>query len=410
MRDEFGNQRDPLAVNLPPRTNYTTTSDAPLDAGKILAIAGGAAGAVAGLWVLISEREKQPEPKTTMEQARALIMEAAEKAKQEGSGIGAVLASNVEARAADAKKQAKKNKKKSAKRNSKMSRKVEAERKETVDRIVGLLKDTRQEVVKSYGPELASLVQQLRDDAALRFDETRKRSEKASVAAKAVAKKDVARAKSDVLSLAETVKNRALETEHQAEDFVGGVIVPKLKDLGQEAQAVIGTGKGRTAELRHLGEEILPEAKKRAEELRKLAEKEIVPEAKKRAEELRKRAEEELIPVAKKRAGELTHTVEDGAKAAKQTLGATSAEAATKLHAVSGVVEHGASEASEAVKRGGRETRSLLLWVALAGVLIFTVFLDEDQQKRLKEIAVSIFGEARDMYADMKGEDSALSI
>ena len=32
--------------------------------------------------------------------------------------------------------------------------------------------------------------------------------------------------------------------------------------------------------------------------------------------------------------------------------------------------------------------------------------LDEDQQKRLKEIAYEIFGEAKDMYADMKGEET----
>ena len=56
--------------------------------------------------------------------------------------------------------------------------------------------------------------------------------------------------------------------------------------------------------------------------------------------------------------------------------------------------------------RGTRETRSLLLWLSLAGVLVFTVFLDEDQQKRLKEIAYEIFGEAKDMYADMKGEET----
>lgn len=407
MRDDFGNEKNATAVHVPPQPNYTTSSETPMEAGKVLAIAGGAAGAIAGLWVLVSERDKKSEPKTTMEQARALIQEAAEKAKHEGSDAGSTLLSNVETFRADAEKKGKKRKKKASRANAKLRKKAEAEGQDVVDRLSRILKDTGEDIVKNYGPEVAALVSQFRNDATHRIEDAKKRSDDYS----RVARKDAKKARGEAAALASNLKSKAVDAEHQAEHYVEGVVVPKLKNWSHEAQSVFGTGKERSEELRKKAEkELLPEAKKRAEELRSKAEGDLLPEAKKRAEALRKKAESDLLPEAKKRAEELSHTFEDRARNAKESWGETSADAAEKLHAVSETVEHQASEAGEAVKRGGRETRSLLLWVALAGVLIFTVFLDEDQQKRLKEIAYEIFGEAKDMYGDMKGDDSSLSM
>lgn len=406
MRDQFGNEKNASAVNLSPQPNYTTSApapEAPIEAGKILALAGGAAGAIAGLWVLLSEREKQPEPKTTYEQARAIIEEAAAKAKKEGAGTGAVLRANVESLTADMKKQGKKNKKKARKSSRRLSRKAEAEKNEAVERLSQTLKDARVELMKNYGPEVAAIIQGALGEAGHRLEDAKKRSSEYS----SQARKDADQARAELAVAAEALKDKAVNAEHQAEALVGAVLVPKVKDLTHEAQAALESGKDRTEQLRRRAEkDVIPEARKRAEELRKKAESDLLPGARKRADELRKRAESDLLPEAKKRAETLTHTVEDQAKVAKQTLGATSAVAAAKLHDA----EAQAAEASEAVKQAGRETRSLLLWVALAGVLIFSVFLDEEQQKRLKEIAVEIFGEARDMYADMKGEDSSLKM
>jgi hypothetical protein len=405
MRDDFGNQRAQAAAPAP--QVQVGENDAALDAGKVIAIAGGAAGALAGLWVLLSERQKEPEPATSLEQARAMIREAAERARKEGSEAGGSILSSVESFASDASKQGKKRKKKAARKSAKIGKRADQQRSDAIDSLVQTLKATREEVVKHYGPELAGLISQLRDDAAGRLDEAKKRSGEYS----ATARKDAEKARGEVSSLVDTLKSRAVDAEHQAEGLLTGVVAPKVTGLAHEAQSLLESGKDRSGKLKKkAGKDVLPDAKKRAEELRKRAEKEILPEAKKRADELKKKAEKDVLPEAKKRADHLSHAVEDQVKTAQKTLEESSAVAAHKLHDVTQSVEHQATEASEAVRRGGRETRSLLLWVALAGVLIFTVFLDEEQQKRLKEIAFEIFGEAKDMYADMKGQDSTFSM
>jgi ElaB/YqjD/DUF883 family membrane-anchored ribosome-binding protein len=405
MRDDFGNQRAQGAVAAPPV--HVAENDAALDAGKVMAIAGGAAGALAGLWVLVSERQKEPEPATSLDQARAMLREAADRAKKEGAGAGSSLLSSVEHLASDASKQGKKRKKKAAKKSAKLGKRADQHRSDAIDSLVQTLKSTREDVVKHYGPELAGLIHQLREDAAGRLDEAKKRSGEYS----STARKDAEKARGEVSSLVDTLKSKAVDVEHQAEGLLTGVVAPKVTGLAHEAQSLLETGKGRSDELKKKAEkELLPEARKRAEELRTLAEKDLVPEAKKRADELKKKAEKDVLPEAKKRAEHLSHAVEDQMKTARKTIEESSSEAALKLHQATENVEHQAADAAEAVKRGGRETRSLLLWIALAGVLIFTVFLDEEQQKRLKEIAFEIFGEAKDMYADMKGQDSTFSM
>lgn len=406
MRDMYGNEKRDPAVNAVPAYGTAVPDDAALDAGKVIALAGGAAGLLAGVMVLLSERGKKDEPKTTLEQARMLIDEAAARARQESARSESSLLSGLQGLGGDAKKKGKRSRKEATKRGAKLGKKARAERNETLDRIAEFLREAREDaaaMASKQSEEVSGLAHQLRSDAGERARDARKSSRKYS----AQAKKDAARARGELSSLADMVKARVLDAEHQAEGYLGAMVLPKVKELLEETQGVVETGKSRTGDLRKKAEkDVLPEARKRAEELRARAEKDVLPEAKKRAEELRRKAEQEVIPEAKKRAETLSHTVEEGARAARETLGTEAAQAAAKLSATAATVEEHAADAGEAVKRGTRETRSLLLWVALAGVLVFTVFLDEDQQKRLKEIAYEIFGEAKDMYADMKGEET----
>lgn len=406
MRDMYGNEKHAPAVNTMPRQDYGVATEAPMEAGKILALAGGAAGVLAGIMVLLGEKEKKETPKTTLEQARALIEEAAARARAEGTRAEHSLASSVQGLKANTGKKARKSRKDAKKTGRRLSRKSQAQTNETLEKITQFLKDAREEAAAfatHEAEEVSGLAKQFRSDAGTRASEARKVSKTYTKQAK----KDAGKAKSELTSFADILKSKVLDAEHQAEDYLGAALLPKLKDILVEAQGAVETGKSRSGDLKKKAEsEVLPEAKKRAEELRKKAESDVLPEARKRAEELRKRAGEDLIPEAKKRAEAVTHTVEDQAKVAKKLLEEEAAIAATKLSSAAGTVEAKGAEATEAVKRGTRETRSLLLWLSLAGVLIFTVFLDEDQQKRLKEIAYEIFGEAKDMYADMKGEET----
>lgn len=406
MRDMYGNEKQSPAVNAVPRQEYAVDTETPMEAGKVLAMAGGAAGVLAGVMVLLSERGKKEEPKSTLEQARLLIDEATARAREEGSRAESSLLSGLQDLRSDSKKKSKKSKKAAKKRGARFGKKAEAEKNEMVDKVAQFLKDAREEatvMASREADEVSGLAKHFRSDAEKRAGEAKK----ASRAFSKQAKKDAGRAKSELSSFTEILKSKIADAEHNAEDYFGAMVLPKLKELVDDTHDVFESGKSRSEELRKRAEkDVIPEARKRAEELRKKAESDVLPEAKKRAEELRKRAEKDIIPEARKKAEELTHTAEERAKDVRKNLEHEAAEAATVLSATASNVEGHASEAADAVKRGTKETRSLLLWLALAGVLVFTVFLDEDQQKRLKEIAYEIFGEAKDMYSDMKGEDT----
>lgn len=67
MRDMYGNEKHSPAVNTVPRQDSTVPTEAPMEAGKVLALAGGAAGLLAGAMVLLAERGKKEEPKSTLE-------------------------------------------------------------------------------------------------------------------------------------------------------------------------------------------------------------------------------------------------------------------------------------------------------------------------------------------------------
>jgi len=88
----------------------------------------------------------------------------------------------------------------------------------------------------------------------------------------------------------------------------------------------------------------------------------------------------------------------------KEVVESVSHDAEKLLSEAAHATAEKSKQAGTAVQRGSRETGSLLMWPGLAGILIFSVFLDEEQQKRLKEIGMEVFNEARDMYSDMKGD------
>jgi hypothetical protein len=207
--------------------------------------------------------------------------------------------------------------------------------------------------------------------------------------------KDATRAKGEAGWLVDTLKAKAVDAEKVAESYVESSLLPKLKDLEKEAASMIGTGVDRT--------------KSRSQEIKQQAEKDIIPQAKVSAEKLRKRAQEDLVPQTRESVDKLKVTLGEGAHVAAQNLDKVSADSAKKLGEARVQVEKQAKDAGESVKRGSRETRSLLVWLGLAGTIVYNVFLDDDQQKKVKELGMELFSEAKEMYSDMKGNNDSLS-
>lgn len=321
--------------------------------GKVLLVAGAAAGATAGLVALLTEKEETPPSKT--ESAKEYLRNALEEAQKNDFG---------------------KQSRKQRKRAEKALKKQRAKASKDADKIV------------KQGREVAT------DSANAVRDE--------------------------VSSLLDSIRSGNLELDRVVEGFAESQLMSKLREFGDEAKTIAEQGKMRGEKAaHHFQDDILPEAKKAAEEARKTGKErveeaahrfqdDLLPEAKKAAEEARKvgkekfeevseRARKDFIPEAQKQTSEF-------ADQAREAAGHLGEDAEKFLSEASEKADKKRKEATKAVKKGGRETRSLLLWVSLAGILIFTVFLDEDQQKKLKEVATEVFGEARDMYGDMKGD------
>lgn len=313
--------------------------------GKVLLIAGAAAGGVAALVSLLTEKEEKPATRT--ESAREYLRSALDEAQKK-----------------DVARATRKQRKKAEKSLSKQRKKASKD----ADRLM--------KQGKEVGANSAAAV------------------------------------RNEVSSLMDSIRKGNMDVDRVVEGFAESQLMAKLREFGEEAKVMAEQGKMRGEDVAHrLQDEVIPQAKKAAEEAAHRVQDDVIPEAKKRAEKARKagkdkfeevseKTRKEFIPEAQKHTAEFAdqarHTVEHIGEDAEKFLSEASKKAEKKR-----------KEATKSVQRGGRETRSLLLWVSLAGILIFTVFLDEEQQQKLKEIAMEVFGEARDMYSDMKGDTSA---
>lgn len=374
-----GEPRNELyATSLPTEreVRFEVRPDQERNTAKVLALGGVAAGVASGLIVLLTEREKKEKkkPVSKTEQARIAIEEATEKARLQGKSASTNLSSSLLGLSAEATKASKKARKDARKRGKKLSKKSQKDAEQTMAKIAGLLAAARQEAAGTYhsvekqAPDMNKLAKQLRS----RTDVAVGEAKKSGSTLRKQAKVDAEKARGEIGSLAGTLKSKAAEAEKMASSYVGSTVLPKLKDLEKDAVTALEIGKEKS-------------------------------------QEARKAAEKDLLPQAKERADKLKHVLEDQGKVAAKTLEKGIPEASVKLAAAAESVEDQAKTAGQAVKRGGSETGSLLMWLGLAGALIYNVYLNEDQQRRVRELGAELFGEAKEMYSDVKGESTTFS-
>jgi len=376
---------------------------------KTILMGGAAAGALGGLLVLLAERGKkdEPEPVSPLEQARMAIAQAAHRAASEGETQG----------------------KKAKKRSQKMSRKARKEQERTQANIMSLLAAARDDVrgtvsdARRQAPDISGIMNQARAGVDEAAKDARKKGKKLGKQVRESAQDS----RKEAVSFVDMLRDRVSDVEHLAESYAESTLLPKLREFEKDASERVESGRKdarkRAEEARkHLEKDVLPQARKQAESVRKTVEDDVLPEARERmedvrkkareewipqakdtAEELRKRAEQEYLPEAREMVGQAKVTLQKQADAAAESLQEGAEEASRRLSEVSETAKEQAHEAGEAVKRGGRESRSLLIWLALAGTIVYKVFLNEDQQKKVRETGMQIFGEAKEIYGDMKG-------
>lgn len=345
------------------------------DAGMVLMLGGLAAGAVAGLIVLLTEKDDKPESK--VEQARKALDDAASTARKRGDKVESELATTLAAFRGDAKKQGKKAKKDARKGGKRLRKDADKRASKATAGIGEFLNQARDDVRHTYekAEKKAPDVETVMEEVRARAEELMTEARESGRTFRKQTGKEAGKAKKDMVSLLDVVKSKASDAEKVAESYVESTLLPKLKEFEKEAASALETGKKRSKE---------------------------------RGEEFRKHAESDLLPQAKESAGKLRTTVEDQAKHFTENWDKNSHDAVDMLHDARETVESQAKDAGDAVKRGGRETRSLLVWLGLGAALIYWVFLDDEQQKKVKDLSMDLFGEAKEMYSDLTGDNDAL--
>lgn len=135
------------------------------------------------------------------------------------------------------------------------------------------------------------------------------------------------------------------------------------------------------------------EARKRLEEEAEELEKRYAkakPKIDKSAARYTERAAElrqELLHAAERRAHEAEKALQQNTEQARQA----------------------ALGAGESAKEGGKNFGSLILWLTIAGAIVYAFLLDEEKKRKARELAGSAYHEGKAIYQDVRGENADFS-
>ena len=194
--------------------------------------------------------------------------------------------------------------------------------------------------------------------------------------------------------------NRVMEARHQ---------VPGLKDAA--GKAVIDA-RDRGAQLGSQALERLPEVRGQmpirvasvVEDLRKQATATAtaaLETAESKAQNARTWAEKDALPEVRTAVTDVSRKAAGKAKEAEARIATVTAGASGTLTAVEDRSRHAASVAAQ----GTKDTGAIAFWATVAGGLVYYAFLSDKQREQVKEAALRIGSEAREIYRDIQGAD-----
>lgn len=194
--------------------------------------------------------------------------------------------------------------------------------------------------------------------------------------------------------------NRVMEVRHQ---------VPGLKDAAGKAAI---DARDRGAQLGSQALERLPEVRGQVqsrvapviEDLRKQATATATAAlgtAESKAQIARTWAEKDALPEVRTAVTDVTRKAAGKAKDAEARIATVTAGASGTLTAVEDRSRHAASVAAQ----GTKDTGAIAFWATVAGGLVFYAFLSREQREQVKDAALRIGSEAREIYRDIQGVD-----
>jgi hypothetical protein len=223
----------------------------------------------------------------------------------------------------------------------------------------------------------------------------------------------------------ESAMSTARELGHKATDAARRAPA----DLKDQRESLKKSGESAMATARDLGQRTAETLAKRLPEVRDSVESGLAPHARDLgeraataatamrqqshdvAESVRERVEaarpevEALAQQAKRSASKAPDAFATELKKAEQALSSIAGGVSEHAGDVAHVVEEKSRESALAVKRGGKEGTSLLLWSGIAAGVVYLAVLNEEQREQVKRFASAVIREAREIYADIQGEN-----
>jgi hypothetical protein len=204
------------------------------------------------------------------------------------------------------------------------------------------------------------------------------------------------RAPADLKERRDTLKKSGEAAASSARDFgerAAGTIAKRLPELIDSVEA-----------------ELTPRAREASERVAAVAQgtkqtsKEAAEAVKSKIDDARPEVEE-LTKQAKKVAAKAPDAFAAEFKKAEKALAAMASDAQEHAGDIAHSVEARSRESAVAIKEGGKDSSSLLLWSGIAAGVVYFAVLNDEQRQKVKDIAATLYREARNIYADIQGED-----
>jgi hypothetical protein len=226
------------------------------------------------------------------------------------------------------------------------------------------------------------------------------------------------KSRESAVSSAKELGHKATEAARRAPDELKG-----------QRESLMKSGESALATARELGQRSSEVLAKRLPEVRDSVEANLAPHAKELgerasiaaaavkqqshdvAETLRERVEaarpevEALAKQAKSTASKAPDAFATELKRAEQALSSIAGDVTEHAGELAHAVEEKSRVSAKAVKQGGKDGTSLLMWSGIAAGVVYLAVLNEEQREQVKRFASAVIREAREIYADIQGEN-----
>lgn len=361
--------------------------------GRVLALAGVAAGVVGTLLMALTGRRDRKPARTTVTLSATVpagLVHSAQHTREDvGAIIGGQLAQATE-RGKRAQKAAKRGQKKMNKSKTKETGKHAVhDAKRSLNPLMRQRQQNTKKATDTARRQIAQLTHQGADVTAQAKERLGQLTQQSPNPLRDLRQRTVElahvgadRAQDSARALSQT----AVERGQTVKDNVAPQVESLKSNVAPQVKSIKSNAEDRI-------EDLVAQGRQRAATLKKDTEKDVLPVVKHIAAHARETLENlpesvsDELPAVRDKAGQLKSTAADRATAAQQQASEKTKQVATTT------------------AEGSKDLGATVSWLALGGALVYFVFLDEDQRTQIRNVADRLFGRAIATYRDIQGFD-----